>query len=208
MPVKGWFVMFSLEALPIFLKLLDGKSEEEHRLVARRSCFYAMLLMFFFLLFGTLILWIFGVPLSMVRIVGGIILMRIGFELFSPSSSGASIIASSPTERVEDVAFIPLAMPIMFGPGGHCHGGWDDFAGEHSEFEFLSFVAVSVAIVATMFTTYLFLASARKVLNRIGPKGIDAATRIIGFFVSAMGMGLIFDGVTETLQTYGIVTGR
>jgi small neutral amino acid transporter SnatA (MarC family) len=36
-----------------------------------------------------------------------------------------------------------------------------------------------IAIVATMFTTYLFLASARKVLNRIGPKGIDAATRLI-----------------------------
>ena len=62
--------------------------------------------------------------------------------------------------------------------------------------------------IRTMFTTYLFLASARKVLNRIGPKGIDAATRIIGFFVSAMGMGLIFDGVTEALQTYGIATGR
>ena len=79
---------------------------------------------------------------------------------------------------------------------------------KHSKFQFVSFVAVSAAIVGTMFTTYLFLASARKVLNRIGPKGIDAATRIIGFFVSAMGMGLIFDGVTEALQTYRIATGR
>jgi small neutral amino acid transporter SnatA (MarC family) len=36
----------------------------------------------FFLIFGTLLLRLFGVPLSMVRIVGGIILMKIGFELF------------------------------------------------------------------------------------------------------------------------------
>ena len=197
-----------LEALPIFLKLLDGKSEEEHRLVARRSCFYAMLLMFFFLLFGTLILRIFGVPLSMVRIVGGIILMRIGFELFSPSPSGASIIASSPSEKVEDVAFVPLAMPIMFGPGAIATVLGMTSLVKQSKFEFMSFVAVSVAIVLTMFTTYLILASARKVLHRIGHKGIDAATRIIGFFVSAMGMGLIFHGVTEALQTYGIATGR
>ena len=77
-----------LEALPVFLKLLEGKDEAEHSRVARLSCFYALLLAFFFLFFGNLILWIFGVPLSMVRIVGGIILMRIGFELFSPSSSG------------------------------------------------------------------------------------------------------------------------
>ena len=60
-----------LEALLIFLKLLDGKSEEEHLRVARLSCFYAMLLAFFFLFFGKLIMRIFGVPLSMVRIVGG-----------------------------------------------------------------------------------------------------------------------------------------
>jgi multiple antibiotic resistance protein len=35
--------------------------------------------------------------------------------------------------------------------------------------------------------------------------GIDAATRIIGFFVAAMGGGLIFHGVMEALQTYGVV---
>ena len=193
-----------LEALPIFLQLLDGKSEEEHRLVARRSCFYATLLAFFFLLFGTLILRIFGISLSMVRIVGGIILMHIGFQLFSPSSSGASIAVSSPTETVQDIAFMPLAMPIMFGPGAIATVLGMTSLIKHSELEFVSFVAVSVAIVLTMFTTYFFLASARKVLNRIGHKGIDAATRIIGFFISAMGVGLIFNGVVEALQTYGI----
>jgi multiple antibiotic resistance protein len=60
-----------------------------------------------------------------------------------------------------------------------------------------------VAIVATMFVTYLCLAYAKKVLSRIGPRGIDAATRIVGFFVSSMGMGLIFHGVVEAIQTYG-----
>ena len=79
-----------LEALPVFLKLLEGKDDEYQRQVARRACLYAMLLAFFFLFFGNLILWIFGVPLSMVRIVGGIILMHIGFRLFAPSSPEAS----------------------------------------------------------------------------------------------------------------------
>ena len=68
-----------LEALPVFLKLLEGKDERAHRRVAGRACSYATLLLFFFLVFGTLLLDIFEVPLSMVRIVGGIILMRIGF---------------------------------------------------------------------------------------------------------------------------------
>jgi small neutral amino acid transporter SnatA (MarC family) len=37
-------------------------------------------------------------------------------------------------------------------------------------------------------------------------RGIDAITRIVGFFVSAMGVGLIFDGVIGALQTYGVTT--
>jgi len=32
----------------------------------------------------------------------------------------------------------------------------------------------------------------------------DAVTRIVGFFVSAMGVALIFDGVIEALETHGI----
>ena len=194
-----------LEALPVFLKLLEGKSEAEHLRVARRSCFYAMLLAFFFLFFGKLILWIFGVPLSMVRIVGGIILMRIGFDLFSPSPSSASLTSAAGAD--EDVSFVPLAMPIMFGPGAIATILGMVSLVKHSEFELVSATAVCIAIVATMFVTYLCLAYAKDLLDRIGPRGIDAATRIVGFFVSTMGMGLIFHGVIEAIQTYGATGG-
>ena len=80
------------EVLPVYLKLLQGKDLKTHRQIASKSCVYALLLSLFFLIFGTLILRLFGVPLSMVRIVGGIILMKIGFELFSPSPAGGGII--------------------------------------------------------------------------------------------------------------------
>ena len=90
-----------LESLPVFLRLLEGKDERTHRLVARRACTYATLLMFFFLIFGTLLLEIFEVPLSMVRIVGGIILMRIGFSLFMPSAAAATPSAHPGLARTE-----------------------------------------------------------------------------------------------------------
>jgi multiple antibiotic resistance protein len=146
-----------LKALPVFLKLLEGNDDEEHRRVARRACLYAMLLAFFFLIFGKLIMWIFGVPLSMVRIVGGIILMRLGFELFSPSASGASAgsVASATATGDEDFAFVPLAMPIMFGPGAIATVIGMTSLVKHSEFEVISFVAICVAIAASgsMWTT-------------------------------------------------------
>ncbi len=80
-----------LEAIPVFLGLMQDKDDAEHRLMARKACLYALLLMFFFLVFGNLLLRLFDVPLSMVRVVGGVILMRIGFELFAPSANSKLI---------------------------------------------------------------------------------------------------------------------
>jgi hypothetical protein len=52
------------EVLPVYLKLLEGKDVGTHRRVAWKSCVYALLLSLFFLIFGTLILRLFGVLLS------------------------------------------------------------------------------------------------------------------------------------------------
>src|SRR5262249_11150706 len=51
-----------------------------------------------------------------VRIVGGIILTRVGFTLFSPRPAGAATDHAT-NDQPTDVAFVPLAMPIMVGPG-------------------------------------------------------------------------------------------
>jgi multiple antibiotic resistance protein len=146
-----------LEALPVFLKLLEGKDLNEHRAVARQSCVYAVLLMLFFLLFGTLILRLFGVPLSMVRIVGGIILMRIGFQLFSASSDNGSIIPAAGADQGGNIAFVPLALPLMCGPGAIATILGMTTLIKHSEAEFQAFVAIALAILTTMFITYLCL---------------------------------------------------
>ena len=203
-------VINPLESLPIFLKLLEGRDQPAHRQVARLSCFYATLLIFFFLVFGTVMLKIFSVPLSMIRIVGGIILMRIGFSLFLPSPSGGIIHAtdSSLPRQGADIAFVPLAMPLMFGPGvlatvlGMCS------LVRHPITHFTSLLAITLACLAAMFIIYLTLTYAKVLMGRIGAKGIDAATRIVGFFISAMGMGLVFHGVVEAFQTYTVTVGH
>ena len=191
-----------LAVLPVFLKLLEGQDRGAHRRVAWKACSYATLLLFFFLVFGTLLLKVFEVPLSMVRIVGGIILMRIGFALFMPSRDTASIIPNAPTGPDDTVAFVPLAMPLMFGPGAIATVLGMTSLVRHPFAEFPSLAAIVAAILLTMVTTYLILAYADAVIRYIGPHGIDAATRIVGFFVAAIGVGLIFHGITEAIQTY------
>jgi multiple antibiotic resistance protein len=107
-----------------------------------------------------------------------------------------------------DIAFVPLAMPLMFGPGvlatvlGMCS------LVRHPISDFTSLVAISLACLAAMGIVYLTLASARYLMDRLGAKGVDAATRIVGFFLAAMGMGLVFHGVIEALHNYHVRPGN
>ena len=142
----------------------------------------------------------------MVRIVGGIVLMKIGFELFSPSASGKGIIPVGVAGQNANIAFVPLAMPLMCGPGVIATILGMTSTIKHSATELASFVAIVTAIVATMVVTYFCLAYAGKLSEKLGAMGIDAITRIVGFFVSAMGVALIFDGVIEALETHGVTT--
>lgn len=193
-----------IEVLPVYLKLLEGKDAATHREVAWKSCLYALFLSLFFLIFGTLILRVFGVPLAMVRIVGGIILVKIGFELFAPPASGGMVAVTARQDA--NIAFVPLAMPLMCGPGAIATILGMTSTIRQSPTELASFVAVVAAIVATMLVTYLCLNYASKLSKTLGVMGIDAITRIVGFFVSAIGVALIFDGVIEALESHGMTT--
>lgn len=193
------------EALPIYLGFAQGRDAKARLSLALRSCLYALGLMFFFLVFGTLLLKVFGVPLSMVRIAGGIILTQLGFNLFSSPSK--IVAGEAPTTSAgpasPGVAFVPLAMPIMFGPGAMATIIGMTSEMKHTVTEIIALLQVSAALVATMAVTFVILAFAEPLQKRLGPHGIDAATRIVGFFVASMGIGMAFDGLIEGMQAHG-----
>src|SRR6476620_307728 len=122
------------------------------------------------------------------------------------SPSGGSMIPVGGAEENANIAFMPLAMPLMCGPRAIATILGMTSKIKQSSTELGSFAAIVAAIASTMLVTYLCLVYAGKLSEKLGATGIDAITRIVGFFVSAMGVALIFDGVMEALQTYGATT--
>lgn len=108
-------VINPLEVLPVFLSITHDKDLAARRRIAFFASVYSLALVLFFLFFGAFVLKMFGVSLSMVRIAGGIVLMRIGFELFAPSGTGKGAFLNAGPD--DNIAFMPLAMPLMVGPG-------------------------------------------------------------------------------------------
>lgn len=195
-------VINPLEVLPVFLSITHDKDDSGRRRIAFRAALYALLLVLFFLFFGAFILKIFGVSLSMVRVAGGIVLTRIGFELFAPSGGGKSAFLSAGPD--DNIAFMPLAMPLMVGPGVIATVLGMMATIERAPDEMAAYAAILGAAALAVLVTYLCLAYAGRLLHVIGRMGVDAITRIVGFFVSAMGVSLVFDGVMGALGTHGV----
>jgi multiple antibiotic resistance protein len=195
-------VINPLEVLPVFLSLTHDKDNPSRYGIAVRASLYTILLILFFLFFGAFVLKIFGVSLHMVRIAGGIVLTRIGFELFTPARSGQSALLDVGPDA--NIAFMPLAMPLMFGPGVIATVLGMMATIEKAPSEIAAYAAILGAAGLAVFVTFLCLAFASRLVNWLGRTGIDAVTRIVGFFVSAMGVSLVFSGVMGALLTYGI----
>ena len=195
-------VINPLEVLPVFLSITHDKDEAARRRIAFLSSFYAALLVLFFLFFGAVVLKIFGVSLNMVRIAGGIVLTRIGFELFSPSGSGHSAFLNAGPD--DNIAFMPLAMPLMIGPGVIATVLGMMATIDRAPSEIAAYSAILAAAALAILTTFLCLFFAGRLVAWLGRMGIDAITRIVGFFVSAMGVSLVFDGIVGALGTHGV----
>jgi multiple antibiotic resistance protein len=191
-----------LEVMPLFLSLTRDKTPADRRDVALKACLYALGLIVFFLFFGAMVLKMFGVSLDMVRVVGGVVLMRIGFALFLPSPSGQSPFAGAGPN--DNIAFVPLAMPLLCGPGGFATVLGMIGTIRKAPSEAAAYAAILSAAALAIFATYLCLVFSGRLVFRLGPMGIDALTRIVGFFVSAIGVSLIFDGVFAAIDAHGI----
>ena len=99
---------------------------------------------------------------------------------------------------------MPLAMPLMVGPGVIATVLSMMATIERTPNEMGAYATILTAAALSVFVTYLCLAYAGRLVSRVGRMGIDAITRIVGFFVSAMGVSLVFDGVIGALGTHGV----
>jgi multiple antibiotic resistance protein len=95
-----------------------------------------------------------------------------------------------------DIAFAPMAMPLVSGPGaiGVVIGlsskasGWPDYFGS----------LVGIALVGGVL--YLCLMLGEPLLKRLGRAGTRALNQILGFLILAIALQFMVDGLRELLR--------
>ena len=187
-----FFVVDPIGVVPIFIAMTHGDPPEKIRDTAQRASLVAGGLLVFFALFGTFLFKVVGVSLSAFRVAGGIVLLITALDMLRARQSE---VRTSPEEAQEatvkeDVAIVPLAIPLLAGPGAIA----TVMVLMSRASGVVSVVAVVLSIAVTMAASYFLLRGATLVQRVLGQSGVAIFQRVMGLLLAAIAVQFIAEG--------------
>jgi multiple antibiotic resistance protein len=188
------FLVDPIAVVPTFIAITQGETVDQRRATARRACVAATILLIVFAVAGNLIFRAFGITLPAFRIAGGAILWLVAMDMLRGERRTQESPAEIDEGRLkEDVAFTPLAMPMLAGPGAI------------STVMVLAAQArtparaavVYISIVLTLLISWIMLRVSDRVMSRFGQTGIRVTMRIMGLLLAAVAVQFVITGVRE-----------
>ena len=184
-------------AVPVFLSVTHELSLKERREIATKTAITVVLTLVVFALIGQWIFKFFGSTTDAFAIAGGILLFKMAMEMLSGKLSSVKISREETEEfdeeavTLEEVAIIPLAIPLISGPGAITTVML--YMARSTSLSDKAIVLLS--IIAIGFTVWLVLCSANAIKNRLGRVGIKVMTRMMGLILTSMAVQMIINGI-------------
>jgi multiple antibiotic resistance protein len=191
--VSVFVIVNPISGLVTFISLTEGMSVEERHLVARRSVVVACVLAVVFALFGEVILRFFGITVDSLRVAGGVLLFLVAIDMLHAKISRESITSEEIRSAVskEDVSVVPLAMPLLTGPGTITTVIIIIKTGTTLELKGIALLA----IIVTFALSYLIFRLSEPLDRILGVSGEMVLTRVMGLLLGAIAVNFIATGI-------------
>ena len=183
--------------MPVFVSLSGHMTPEEKIKTATTANVAVAVILIISLLAGQLLLDMFSISLDSFRVAGGLLLLSIAFSMMSGKIGEVKQNKEEKSESAirEQVGVVPLAMPLMAGPGaisstivyGSKYPGMTTTIG------------IAITIVVFAFGCWLLFRSAPLIVRFLGQTGINVITRIMGLILAALGIEFIINGLKVML---------
>lgn len=185
-------ILSPFATVPTFLAMTEGNSAAERSVMAGRACKIACGVLVVFTLLGLNILGFFRVSVPAFQIAGGLVILRVAFEMLQ-GSRGTKV---TPEERQEgkekdDISITPLAVPILCGPGTITTGIL--LSSQATSWIHTGVLIANVVII--YLGTYNVLRFAAAYSHVFGDTTLKIITRLMGLLLLAIAVQFVVDGV-------------
>lgn len=193
--VSLFSIVDPLLAVPVFVSLTEKYSQQRRVQIANQASIYVLGILLVFFIAGGLILNFFGISIEGLRIAGGLMIIGAAVDMLQrkerllPKEQHES-------EVKDDIAFSPIAMPLLSGPGAIAV-----IIGMTSDANTVShYLVILLVIFLTAFLCYIFLRLAPFISQKMGETTMSSFNRIMGFILLCIGVQYIVNGVMPLLK--------
>ncbi|MDX1455853.1 MAG: YchE family NAAT transporter [Gammaproteobacteria bacterium] len=186
-------ILNPIGVIPIFINLTHGYSVEERNHTAKLTGLSVGAVMLVGLIAGEYILNVFGISIASFRVGGGILILLMAISMMNATVSPARQTSEEAREAVlkENVAVVPLAIPLIAGPGAI--STVIVYANRAAEYSHQLILGGGIIVVALL--VWLIFRMAQPLANRLGRTGINVVTRIMGLIMAAIGVEFMANGL-------------
>jgi multiple antibiotic resistance protein len=191
-------VVEPISAAPIFLSLTHSQTPAQRAKTANRATGAVFLILLISALIGKGILELFGISLASFKVAGGVLFLFMGLEMINaqPSRTRQTPEETEEAEHRDDIAIVPMALPLLAGPGAI--GSVILLAQKGPFFPHILYVAAIIAVVC--FLAWLCLRLAAPMGKALGRTGINILTRVMGLIVVAVAVEFVVGGLKTLWQ--------
>ena len=188
-----------LTTMAILPALASQLTPDERARQVKRACLYMAGILVTFLLAGALLMDFFSISVPGLRIAGGLIVCKFGFNMLFPDAEESQ---TQTTQAKRDISFSPLAMPSLSGPGSIAVV-ISMSSGVHTQTAlpvWLGYCSVVLGILVVAYISWSALRASERLTALLGPDGIEAISRIMGFLLICIGVQFVINGIGNLLH--------
>ena len=186
-------------SLAIFAAMTTDRTAQERKKIALQSSIAIMIILIVVTWAGSAILSFFGISAAAFEVGGGLVIVLLGLSMMNGhnnSKSGHSSLQYDSKEHEEalekdNVAVVPIAIPIVAGPGAiitiiiHTHA-------LHSVGDKFAVSGICIILSVIIFIFFYFSSYIIKIM---GESSMKIVTRIMGLIIIAIAFSIIAQGM-------------
>jgi len=180
----------------VFAGMTASRSDDEVRRTAWSSAVAIAVTLLIVTWSGSAVMAFFGITIDSLRAAGGVIVLVIGLHmLFNKSEHKQSETELEDAQRRGSIAVVPIAIPIVAGPGTMA----TVLVTAQQHEALLGRAEISIVVIALSALTGLLFSFAKPISGWLGESGMGVITRVMGVVLSAIAMGMLADGLKALL---------
>ena len=186
--------------LPIFATFTQGLNRKDLITLCLRSTLTAFGILLVFWLFGSALLQLMGININSFRIVGGMFLMIIAYQMVfeqRQKRKEETVEEAMDDEELSSLATFPIAIPLMAGPGAITLVMLlSEKSGNSIENQIIGFSP----IIIVLFLNAISLWASGKIAKRLPTSISSALQRTFGLLLGALAIEFVIEGFRQTFN--------